>query len=119
MTVAEAARLLALAAAFDNRKPDTSGAAPTAWADALDDLDVDDCATAVRRHYRASTDFAMPAHVRRIVRDIRDERAREQQASWRALQPAPEECVSQAQIRATILEFSRKRALPADVTDTT
>jgi hypothetical protein len=114
MTIAEAARLLALAAAFDNRKPDTSGAAPTAWADALDDLNADDCATAIRRHYRASTEFVMPAHVRRIVHDIHDERARERQASWRALQPSPDECVSREQIRATIEQFAQRRALPQD-----
>lgn len=72
VTPGDAARLLALAAAYDRR---TIGEADAvAWADVLADLDVADCAQAIREHYTISTDWIMPAHVRRIVRRLRAER---------------------------------------------
>ena len=66
MTPAEAADLLSLAATFDSRKPDVARA--HAWADALEGLTIDDCARAIRMHYRESEDFIMPAHVIRRAR---------------------------------------------------
>ena len=74
MTPAAAADLLALAAAFDRR---TIGKADAvAWADALHDLAPADCAEAIRAHFRDSTDYLMPAHVRQGVKRIRADRIR-------------------------------------------
>lgn len=74
MTPADIARVLAKAAAFDSR---TVGEADIlAWFEALGDLDVDDALAAVTRHYRESTDWLKPAHVRRIVGEIARERRR-------------------------------------------
>lgn len=110
-TLAEAAELLVLASAYDSRKPDHARA--RAWHDALADLDPDDCATAVRAHYRNSTDFVMPAHIRQLVRQYANERA-ERGHSWRQLQPAPDECVPcPPEIKAQVLQFAKRRELPA------
>lgn len=65
MTPAEAQRLLTIAAAFDNRRPDEDAA--HAWAVALGGLPFDDCRLAVIEHYRHSTAWLMPATVRGIV----------------------------------------------------
>jgi hypothetical protein len=72
MTPQEAAALLAVAAAFDNRKPDADAAA--AWALALNGLRFTDCREVVVAHYRASNDWLMPSHVIAGVRRIRDKR---------------------------------------------
>lgn len=66
MTPADAARLLALAAAYDRRT--VGEAEATAWADALDGLGTTECAEAIRSHYRESTAWLMPAHVRDRVK---------------------------------------------------
>jgi hypothetical protein len=111
-TTADAARLLALASAYDGRKPDD--ARIHAWADALNDLDPNLCADAIRRHYRHSIDFVMPAHIRQLVRQLRDERA--DRGAWKALQPAPENCVPMPpEIKAQIIEIANRRKLPPDV----
>jgi hypothetical protein len=68
----DAARLLALAAAFDRRTVGEEDA--VAWADVLADLDAEDCARAVREHYRDQTAWIMPAHVRAAVKRYRNER---------------------------------------------
>lgn len=65
MTPADAAKILAVAAIFDRRTIGTIEAA--AWAEALDDLDPKECAEAVRAHYRDTTTWLMPAHVRGLV----------------------------------------------------
>lgn len=84
MTPAEAAALLAVAAAFDNRKPDADAA--TAWALALDDMPFADCRNAIVAHYRASTDWLMPAHVLELVKRVRDKRIADHEAD---LTPPP------------------------------
>lgn len=66
MTPSEAAKVLAVAAVYDRR---TIGRVEAiAWADALDDLDPTECAEAVRAHYRDSTAWLMPGHVRDRVK---------------------------------------------------
>ena len=75
LTPADAARLLALAAAYDKRT--TSETDDIAWADALYDLDPEDCAEAIRLHYRETDAWLMPAHVRQRVAYIRNARADE------------------------------------------
>lgn len=72
MTPADAARILGTAAVYDRRTVGELDA--RAWADALDDLDPCDCADAVRRHYRDSTAWLMPARVRELVTVLRRER---------------------------------------------
>lgn len=72
MTPAEAAELLTMCSAYDNRRVDEAGA--LAWQDALSDLPAADCQRAVRDHYRESSDRVMPADVRRRVRRIRADR---------------------------------------------
>lgn len=64
MTAADVARLLALAAAFDQRTVGREDVA--AWASVIGTLDVEDAAHAIRDHYadpRASTRRVMPSDV--------------------------------------------------------
>lgn len=72
MTPAEAARLLGLASGRDGRKP--SHVAAAAWATDLADVDFTDAQEALARHFRESTDWVMPAHIRAHAKVIRDER---------------------------------------------
>lgn len=72
MTPAEAAALLTVAAAFDNRKPDADQA--RAWAMALDGLRFEDCRAAIVAHYQGSRDWMMPSDVITKVKRIRNER---------------------------------------------
>lgn len=72
MTPAEAAALLAVAAAFDNRKPDADAA--QAWALALDGYAFVDCRDVIVSHYKKSRDWLMPSDVLGEVRRIRAKR---------------------------------------------
>ena len=75
MTPTEAAALLAIAAAFDNRKPDADAA--QAWALALDGLRFEDCRDAIVAHFRVSSEWLMPAKVIAEVKRIRSKRITE------------------------------------------
>lgn len=69
MTPGDTARVLAKAAAYDQR---TIGEADVlAWHDAIGDLDFADAMAAVTRHYRDHIERMMPAHVRKAVAEIR------------------------------------------------
>jgi hypothetical protein len=81
MTPTEAAALLTVAAAYDNRKPDEDAA--KAWAMALDGFRFHDCRDVIVAHYRVSTDWIMPAHVIGAVKKLRSKRISE------ALMPDP------------------------------
>jgi len=72
MTPTEAAALLAIAAAYDNRQPNPETA--QAWALALDGLRFEDCRDAIVRHFQTSTDWVMPPHVIAEVKRIRSKR---------------------------------------------
>lgn len=72
MNTQEAAALLSVAAAFDNRKPDPDAA--TAWAVALDGFNFVDCRDVIVAHYRASNDWLMPNHVIGAVKRLRAKR---------------------------------------------
>lgn len=74
MNKSEVVLLLTFAATYDHRK--TGEADVEAWYLALDDLPFDDAKAAIVAHYREQTDRIMPAHVRKGVRAIRDERRR-------------------------------------------
>jgi len=73
MNIMETATALALAQSFDRR---TVGEGDIrAWHAIIGEIPADDVMEAIRRHYAEETDWIMPAHVRRIVRDIVRERA--------------------------------------------
>jgi len=74
MTPGDTARVLATCAMYDNRTVGMADAA--AWHKVIGELDVADAIEAVTRHYTESTERIMPAHVRRIVAEIRRERHR-------------------------------------------
>jgi hypothetical protein len=74
MTPEEVARVLAAAAARDNRKVGTVDV--LAWLQDIGDLNPDDALAAVSEHYRESTDRIMPAHVRRLALAAEKERRR-------------------------------------------
>lgn len=69
MTPSEAAALLTIAAAYDNRKPDEDQA--RAWALVLADLRFEDCRDAIVAHYRESRDWLMPADVVKGAHELR------------------------------------------------
>lgn len=77
----ETANLLTAMAALDRR---TIGAADViAWQGLLTDVDFGDALEAVKRHYAEQTDWMMPAHVRRLVRDIvREREAMARDTGW-------------------------------------
>lgn len=72
MRTAEAAALLAIAAAFDNRKPDADAA--KAWSMALDGMRFEDCRSVIVAHYQASREWLMPSDVRAGVKRLRAKR---------------------------------------------
>lgn len=81
MTPDEFENVLKYIAAADKR---TFGKADLAvWGDVIGDLRFDDVMAAVRQHYRDSTDWLKPAHVRQAVRKARQDR------SGRAVPAAP------------------------------
>lgn len=74
MKLAEVALVLAKAAAYDRR---TVGEADArAWHEVLADVELVDALQAVAAHYRDSTDWLMPAHLRRLAAQCRDRRQR-------------------------------------------
>lgn len=75
MNTQEAAALLSIAAAFDNRKPDPDAA--KAWAVVLDGLRFEDCRDAIVAHYKASSEWLMPQAVIAGVKRIRAKRISE------------------------------------------
>lgn len=77
MNHSETVKLLALMAAMDRRT--VGDAEVMAWQGVLSDVDFEDAAEAVRRHYRESDEYLMPVHVRRGADAVR--RAREAAAS--------------------------------------
>lgn len=72
MNLSETARLLSAMSSFDRRTIGDTDVA--AWQAVLPDAAFDDCLEAVKRHYAENTEWMMPAHVRRLVRDIVGER---------------------------------------------
>lgn len=96
MNPADVPRLLAMAAARDNRK--RNDAMAVAWYQDLGDLAFDLAVEAMNRHYRTSAEYLMPVHIRRLADEIdREQRraAREQrealtaEAERHAIEAAP------------------------------
>lgn len=74
MNHAQVATILALAATRDRR---TVGETDVrAWHQDIGDLEFADARDAVSAHFRESTEYLMPAHVRRLATEIRRERLR-------------------------------------------
>lgn len=117
MNRSETALLLGAIAARDQR---TVGETDVlAWHEDLGDLPFEDCRAAVSRHFRDSTDRIMPAHIRRQVRIIRDERRASE--AVKALPPGrfeddPERVEriarNAAKVRAVIEAIVAKRSIP-------
>lgn len=76
MLESETAKILAFAAAYDNRN--VTREQIRAWHLAIGDLFVNECAEAVTEHFKESTEWMKPAHVRRIVLGARREAALEE-----------------------------------------
>jgi hypothetical protein len=72
VTPDEVLDLLTLIAVRDNRTVGRTTA--IVWHEDIGDLAFADCREAVGRHFRESTDWLMPATVRRLVKAIRTER---------------------------------------------
>ena len=72
MNLPETGLMLAQMQAYDQRTVGESDV--IAWQALLVDAPFEDCQEAIRRHYSENTDRIMPAHVRRLVRDIHGER---------------------------------------------
>jgi hypothetical protein len=69
MNAKEAGKLVGVMAIYDNRTSDD--AVIVFWLKAIGDLDYADCEAAVVTHYRDSTEWVKPAHIRRQVAAIR------------------------------------------------
>lgn len=83
MNLSETADLLTAMSAFDRR---TIGDGDViAWQAVLSDASFGDCLEAVKRYYAEHTEWMMPAHVRRLVRDIvREREAMARATGWAA-----------------------------------
>lgn len=112
MTPTEVSQVLAKAAAFDQR---TVGEADIfAWMEAVGDVDLDDALAAVTRHYRESTDFLRPAHLREQVRAIRNERAAQRHSEALELPSRFEaDDIRDARLRAGVAQLAQVLAVPA------
>jgi hypothetical protein len=114
MTPEEVIDLLTTAAAYDRRK--VGEADVIAWHGAVKDLDFLDAQDAVIGHYTESTEWLMPAHVRRRVKAIRAARV--------ALTPVPAPPPELADrpgaykqaIQDAVAKMARGFALPKQIT---
>lgn len=82
MNLDEAGRLLAKVAGYDNRT--VGDANILAWHEALSDVDYHDALQAVAAHFRDSTDYLMPVHVRRGAEAIDRHRRRTEREALEA-----------------------------------
>jgi hypothetical protein len=105
VTPGDASRVLAACMMFDGREmPKDEAMEETlimSWYSVIGDLSLSDALEAVRRHYRVSTKWAMPAHIHEQVAQIRKER--------RAAQPPHE-------VRALPSKFEKDVTKAAGVT---
>lgn len=84
METREAFQLLTLASARDGRTVDAAVAA--VWADDLEDVAIADAVAAARYHYRETSDWLMPSHIRAGIARIKRQREIED-ARHRAMKP--------------------------------
>jgi len=104
MNLKETNTALALVQAFDRR---TVGEVDVrAWQSVLGDLEVADVMEAVRRHYADSSEWMMPAHVRRGVAEIVAERNRPEPSPYA---PGQYGCCARMRIRRSLVVRSVSR----------
>lgn len=109
MNVEEIGRLLAKVAGYDNRT--VGDANILAWHEALSDVDYRDALEAVAVHFRGSTDYLMPVHVRRGAETIDRDRRRAEREHAEA-----EQALESAEARRlTAAELSHAAALIAEL----
>lgn len=72
MQISETALIVGLIAEGDNRKIDKTTI--VYWHDLIGDLPFQDTQQAVREHRRTTTEWLMPAHIRRLVASYRSQR---------------------------------------------
>lgn len=72
MTPPQMADLLNLISSTDGRN--LTQQMPSAWMDIIGDLDFTDAKAAVVKHFQQSTEWLMPAHVRKGVKSMREKR---------------------------------------------
>lgn len=112
MTPQEAAKVLAKAAAYDNRQPNE--AAPIAWAEALDrDMPLTDALRLVGEHYQDERTWIMPADINRRWRALG--KARLAEAERLGLPEAPDDIADNPQAWLT-WKRAHIRAIKAGVT---
>lgn len=71
MNMTETSKLLTIASLIDNRA--VSPELVQVWQGLLDDIEFQDAVAAVKEHYRTSTKWLMPAHLRELVTAARRE----------------------------------------------
>ena len=111
-------RLLAMAAARDNRKANQGMA--LAWFQDLGDLDFDVAVEAMNRHYRTSDAYLMPVHIRRLAEEVDRERRRAAREAREAIEKAQERLAlddrplsdRSAELQALIRATSEKLSSP-------
>lgn len=88
METREAFQLLTLASARDGRTVDAAVAA--VWADDLSDVALSDAVAAARAHYRETSDWLMPSHIRTGIARIKRQREIEEsrRRAMRPIEPA-------------------------------
>ena len=101
MDAEQAGQVLAKCASYDRRK--TGDADTIAWYEALSDLEYDDCIAAVVAHYAETTDWIMPAHIRRHVRAIRAGRVQDTE-----IPPPPPELLRHPRAYCAALQAAEK-----------
>ena len=117
MNVEETGRLLAKVAGYDNRTVGDTNI--LAWHEALSDVDYRDALQAVAVHFRESTDYLMPVHVRRGAEQIDRERRRverEEAEAQQALESAEARRFTAAEIghAAALIAELREKLPPGD-----
>lgn len=114
MNLVETANLLTVMATYDRR---TVGETDViAWQAVLSDASFEDCLEAVRRHYAEDTEWMMPAHVRRLVRNIlREREVAAQSTGWAPGQAGVPK--DQAHPMVTVTDRLALSDLPAAVAD--
>jgi hypothetical protein len=113
VNLSETARLLAAMASFDRR---TVGDGDViAWQAVLVDAPFDDCLEAVKQHYAEHTEWMMPAHVRRAVRDMANQREMAaRHTGWAAGQAGVPKDQAHPEVADTVKALEQ---LPASVLD--
>ncbi|MFF0864201.1 hypothetical protein ACFYUV_20750 [Nonomuraea sp. NPDC003560] len=113
MTPEEVIDLLSTAAAYDRRK--VGEADVIAWHAAVKDLDFLDAQDAVIGHYTETTDWLMPAHVRKRVKDIRAARVAFAPVPAPPAELADSPGAYQAAIQDAVAKIARGFALPKQI----